>query len=168
MYQFKTLYWGSDNSTMAQFEIGDDMPATELITACMVAAIHENTLVMSRPERGWGLLGGHREEDETPEECVRREAMEEAAVELDDLVHIGGWRIKKMFESPENVAYPAEAYQPLFVSRVADVKEYVPQLEIFERAFVPFDKVEEYHHAFDDFSEVYNFLQTHPDFKRLL
>ncbi|MBR6184795.1 MAG: 8-oxo-dGTP diphosphatase [Clostridia bacterium] len=33
----------------------------------------------------WIGIGGHVEEDESPEECVRREAMEEAGMELNDL-----------------------------------------------------------------------------------
>ena len=33
----------------------------------------------------WIGLGGHLQEDETPEECVRREVREEAGLELEDL-----------------------------------------------------------------------------------
>ena len=33
----------------------------------------------------WIGIGGHMEEDESPEECVRREAREEAGLELTDL-----------------------------------------------------------------------------------
>ena len=33
----------------------------------------------------WIGIGGHLEKDESPEECIRREALEEAGVELTDL-----------------------------------------------------------------------------------
>ncbi len=33
----------------------------------------------------WIGIGGHLEEDESPEECIRREAREEAGIELSDL-----------------------------------------------------------------------------------
>ena len=33
----------------------------------------------------WIGIGGHLEENESPEECIRREALEEAGVELSDL-----------------------------------------------------------------------------------
>ena len=33
----------------------------------------------------WIGIGGHLEENESPEECIRREAREEAGVELSDL-----------------------------------------------------------------------------------
>lgn len=124
----------------------------------MVMALHEGHVVMSRPARGWGLLGGHREEGETPEECARREAMEEAAVELAELKLVGWWAAEKVFESKENENYPPKALQPLYISSVVKKHDFVPQLEIEERMFIPLEKVGEYHHAFSDFKPVYDYV----------
>lgn len=41
------------------------------------------------------MPGGHREGDETSEDCVRREADKEAAIELGDLKLIWRWKIEK-------------------------------------------------------------------------
>ena len=158
MDQFETIYWGDVASTEVRFEVTDAHPPLEQTTACMVAALHNDTLVMSRPARGWGLVGGHLEEGETAEKCVRRESMEEAAVELGQLRLVGYWKTKKVFESPANAPYPPVGYQLLYISDVTKVHDFVPQLEVLERAFVPFADVLKYHHKVSDFEEVFLYL----------
>lgn len=113
---------------------------------------------MSKPKRGWGLPGGHREGDETPEECVRREADEEASVELGDLELIGRWEAKKKFHSPLNEKYPELAYQLLYVANVTNLKPFKSEHETSERAVVPLSKMHEYHHNFGDFEEIFKYV----------
>jgi len=156
--QFRPVYWGRDKSTRVQFEPVDSMPETEQISACMVVARHGDTIAISRPGRGWGLPGGHREQGETAEECIRREAMEEAGVELGELQMIGRWMTTKLFDSDENSQYPPLAYQLLFVAPVVRVCEYVPQLEVAERAFVLPTALEDLHHNYIDFQDVHRYI----------
>jgi 8-oxo-dGTP diphosphatase len=159
-HTFKKIYWGPDQSTEVIFEATDELPPIEQITACIVAALHDNdNLVLSRPERGWGLIGGHIEPGETPEECVCREADEEAAAVLGELQLIGRWATKKRFHSPHNEKYPERGYQLLYLAPVLELKEFTPQLEIFERAVVSFSEIHQYHHRFDDFADVMHYIQ---------
>jgi 8-oxo-dGTP diphosphatase len=155
---FKTIYWGSDRSTEVMFEPVSELPPVEQVSACMVVALHEDGVVLSRPKRGWGLVGGHREPGETAEECLRREALEEAAAELGELRLIGRWKTQKVFESIENAAYPPVAYQLLYVAKVARMNVFVPQLEVEERMVVPLKELSQHHHNFADFEDVYEFI----------
>jgi 8-oxo-dGTP diphosphatase len=155
---FKTIYWGSDRSTEVVFEPVSELPPIEQVSACMVVALHEDGVVLSRPKRGWGLVGGHREPGETAEECLRREALEEAAAELGELRLVGRWKTQKVFESFENAAYPPVAYQLLYVAKVTRMNEFVPQLEIEERMVVPLKELSQHHHNFADFEDVYEFI----------
>lgn len=158
-HAFKTAYWGEDLSTEVVFEATEEFPELELVTACMVIARHGNdTIVFSKPERGWGLPGGHREEGETAEECLHREAMEEAAMTLENLELIGRWATKKRFHSPHNAKYPDTGYQLLYVADVKDLHDFTPQLEISERAVVPISSVKDYHHDPDNFMPVLNYV----------
>ncbi len=60
-------------------------------TVSVVAVItNENAEVLIldhffRPRSSWGLPGGFLDSDETPEKAIRRELMEEAALELTDV-----------------------------------------------------------------------------------
>ena len=158
MQTFRKIYWGSDRSTEVQFEAVTELPPAEMISACMVVALHEDGVVLSRPKRGWGLLGGHREPGESAEECIRREALEEAMAELGELRLIGRWQTRKVFESTVNAAYPPVAYQMLYIADVTKLGDFAPQLEIEERMIVPLSKLPELHHNFTDFEEVYEFI----------
>lgn len=157
-YNFKTIYWISDHSSEVNFQPISALPDKELVSSCFVFALHEDGVIMSRPERGWGLPGGHREGEETPEECVRREADEEASIELGDLRLIGRWEAKKKFHSPLNEKYPEIAYQLLYVADVTKVLPFKKEYETSERAIVPLPKVKEYHHNFDDFEEIFKYI----------
>lgn len=157
-HTFKTIYWGDDQSTEVIFEAITELPPQDLITACMVIALHSgDSIVLSKPERGWGIPGGHREEGETAEGCLRREAMEEAAITLENVQLIGRWSTKKRFHSPHNAKYPDQGYQLLYVADVKELSDFAPQLEITERIVVPIFEVKNYHHDMDNFMPVFNY-----------
>ncbi len=155
---FPVIYWGDDQSTEVQFQPADELPDNELVSACFVFAEHNGTVAMSKPQRGWGLPGGHRETGESAEECLRREAMEEAGVELGELRLIGWWATVKRFESEHNRQYPDRAYQLLYVADVVKVHDFTPAHEVAERAFVPVREVGQWHHDNENFQEIYEFI----------
>jgi 8-oxo-dGTP pyrophosphatase MutT (NUDIX family) len=68
--------WG-DNIKWKLYD-SKTLPSTELITAVFCVAIDANDkIVLARSERGWGLLGGHIEDDEELVATLTREAEEE-------------------------------------------------------------------------------------------
>lgn len=157
-YSFKTVYWISDHSSEVNFEATNELPDKKLVSSCFVFPLDKGGVVMSKPKRGWGLPGGHREGDESAEACVRREAYEEASIELGDLELIGRWEVKKKFQSPLNAKYPDLAYQLLYVAKVTKLKSFKKEFETSERAVVPFSKVKEFHHNFDDFEAIFKYI----------
>lgn len=59
------------------------LPPADLCSAVMCVAIRDNKVILARSERGWGMLGGHIEGDETFEETLYREALEEGGFIID-------------------------------------------------------------------------------------
>jgi 8-oxo-dGTP pyrophosphatase MutT (NUDIX family) len=70
-----------------------DLPPMELCTAVMCVAIADGKTVLTRNERGWGLLGGHIEDGESLEDALRREAREEGGFIIDQC---GVFAVKKI------------------------------------------------------------------------
>jgi len=73
--------WG-DGIAWELYETSE-LPPEELCTAALCAAIIGNRVVLACSERGWGVLGGHREDDETLAETLKREAREEGGFVID-------------------------------------------------------------------------------------
>lgn len=121
--------------------------------------VHDgNTLLMSKPTRGWGLPGGHVEGEESTRQCAEREVYEEAAVQVANLKLVGGWKAQKIRDTDSNKKYPATAYQLLYVARVKQVDKFTPQHESTDRGFFAFDKVPKYHHNFEPFAEIFRYV----------
>lgn len=156
---FPVIYWGSGKSTAARFTPLNYMP-TVPITSCFVVAITpEGKIAIARPKRGWGLPGGHVENNESAEDCVRREAAEECGITLGKVVVIGGWLAKKIKETSTNLKYPKQAYQLLYLATIDHIDEkYKPQYEILERSFVSVEDFPKYHHDFVNYEPIYIYI----------
>ena len=152
-YNFPVIYWGK-NSTKVQFEIFTKMPRNAQVTSCMVFVKKDNSLLLSRPERGWGLPGGHKEILESPEGCAMREVPEETGVMIKNIELIGGWKAQKIRHTEANNKYPEVAYQLLFLADVAKINKFTPEYETLERKFVKYDDINKYHHEYEQFSEI--------------
>lgn len=53
----------------------------------------EKWLMVRNKFRGWEFPGGHKEQDETEFETAKREAFEEAGVEIHNLQYVGFYRL---------------------------------------------------------------------------
>lgn len=67
-----------DDGISWEFYLTNELPPRELCTAVFCLAIHnEEAIILTKTKRGWELLGGHLESDETLEQCLLRESHEE-------------------------------------------------------------------------------------------
>lgn len=154
---FPVVYWGN-RSSRVQFEILSAPPNRELVTSCMVYVCHKNKILLSKPERGWGLPGGHREQNESAEACAIREVYEETGIEISNLQLAGGWKIEKLRQTQSNKRYPKLSYQLLITAKVKAIGEFNPKHESIERIFVKPNEISSYHHNFKPHAAVFNYL----------
>lgn len=72
-----TGHW-DDNQAWELIQ-SDTMPDARLCTAvyCLAILANTNEVVLTRNRRGWEMLGGHIEPDETVEQALVRECLEE-------------------------------------------------------------------------------------------
>jgi 8-oxo-dGTP pyrophosphatase MutT (NUDIX family) len=117
--------------------LDDTLPPRHLITSALALAFHEGNFLMTNlHQRGWDIPGGHIEPGETPEQTMRREVMEEAAVELENVRLLGYQRIRLLGEVPEDYRYPQpESFQVLYTATVANVLPFTPTPEAGDRTF---------------------------------
>ncbi len=155
---FPLTFWGEDKSTSARFEISDVLPPIDQITSCFVLPIYRGRIVMVKAPRGWGFPGGHREVSEQPEDCIRREALEEASIELGSLTLIGYWKAIKEFDSPFNQKYPPIAYQLFYLSEVSSLLPFVGIYETKERALITPEELKKIHQNYDSIEYIMKFV----------
>lgn len=104
-------------------------------------------VMVNLDSRGWDIPGGHMEEDETPEECFAREAMEEACISGSSTM-IGYVLVDNREDptfDPDTSKYPAIGCQIYYRMDVEEVGCFVQDFESNERGFFPVSEVSHQH-----------------------
>ena len=99
--------------------------------------------------RGLSIPGGHIEPGESPDACLIREAMEEAAVELVDVALLGHIVTDHTVNPSYTGRYPHRAAQAMFVASVKRLREFRPAEDSTERRLVPIDALPSLHHEWN-------------------
>ena len=132
------------------------LPPIEKITSVHGLCFkNDDFLLVDLPHRGWDFPGGHREKDETPEECIKREAMEEAYVE-GQITQIG-YIIVDHSENKnwsEDSQYPKVGYQVFYRMDVQTLHPFQGFYESNQRIFIHPSEVREYYSKWTDFYEM--------------
>lgn len=143
-----TLQGKWDENVSWEFYLSDQLPDAALCTAvyCLAVLPHRNEVVLARNHRGWEMLGGHIEPDETIEHALIRECQEEGGFTPESYKLFGYRKITSKQPMPHNQRdghYPfPTSYIPHFVAVSALPLQAPTGEEIYESKVFPLDELE--------------------------
>lgn len=110
-----------DEISSWEFFLSDELPPIALCVAASCVGIMEPSgdVVLSRTHRGWSTLGGHIEDNETPEQTMRREALEEGGFRVERQQLLGFRKVtnsKQLFSKQTGKPYPPVSYIPWYIA----------------------------------------------------
>jgi 8-oxo-dGTP pyrophosphatase MutT (NUDIX family) len=132
-----------------------ELPPLELITSVHGFCFWEGKVLLVDLSRGLDIPGGHREPGETPEECFRREAMEEGYVR-GGACELLGHLIVDHSENPgwqPGGKYPQIGYQVFYRMEVTEVLPFRAEFESARRIFVTQDEVKDHWHGWSQLGQ---------------
>jgi 8-oxo-dGTP diphosphatase len=145
--------WGEAKVKLT-WKSNSQLPFKDLITSVHGFCFHENKLLLvNLNHRGWDFPGGHIESKETPEECFKREVMEEGYVSGE--CRLLGYIIVDHSYNPkwdENSPYPKIGYQVFYRMDIKQLHNFDAEYEAAERTFINPIEVSDYYH---DWHELY-------------
>lgn len=121
------------------------------VTSCFLIAKYPSaptSILMTKNPRGLDFIGGHLEDNETPFETVKREAMEEAGIDLHKSRLLGAIHVFDNEWTKES-KYPESAYQLFYLSDTFDgfnLLSFKGEHECSERLWVDLSDIEKEHH----------------------
>ncbi len=147
----KYVYWGEAKVKLT-WKCEQQLPPRERITSvhgfCFKA---DKLLLVNVTPRGWDFPGGHIEHEETPEECLKREAYEEGYVT--GSCSLLGYIIVDHNENPnwdERSPYPKLGYQVFYRMDIDQLHDFKAKHESLERILVNPSVVTKYHHKWNE------------------
>lgn len=114
-----------------------------------------NKLLIVKNGNTWTIPGGHPEVNETPQETLERELMEEACVTIKDVKYLGAVEVVENGET---------YYQLRHVARLSEILPFETEWETSERKFVNLDDL----HNFITWSKGITFSQQIDSAKKVL
>lgn len=113
-------------------------PLSQITSALGLCLLDGRILLVDIAGRGFGPPGGHLEPGEGPEDCVRRELLEEACVRVGECRLFGYISIDHS-ENPlwqPGGKYPLVGYMLFYRAEIVEVLPFVREYEAVRREFV--------------------------------
>jgi len=131
-----------------EFVDTDEKPDVNLCTAVFCIVYFRNKLLIVRHKtRGWELPGGHVDPNETLEEALRREVLEETGAVTDDLNFAGYKKVSPpqpipLRDSDGFYPYPY-SYVPYFYSEAEELMNVPLADDVLDTALVSYTQAQE-------------------------
>ena len=144
------MNWG-DARVKLTFEKSNVLPQNHLITSVHgFCFLNNQLLLVDLKDRGWDFPGGHIEPGETPEECLKPEALEEGYIE--GKCELLGRIIVDHSENPlwtENSSYPKIGFQVFYKMNITRLLPFEGKYESVQRMFINPNDVSSYYHEWN-------------------
>ena len=148
------VLWG-ESVVKLSFEKRLELPPAHLITSAHGFCMYEGKLLMvDLNERGWDFPGGHIEVNETPEECFKREALEEGYVE-GNCTLLGAIKVDHT-DNPmwiEGGGYPKIGYQVFYKMDITKFHPFLAEHESSRRQLIIPSEAAKYHKGWNELFE---------------
>ncbi|MFA7628106.1 MAG: NUDIX domain-containing protein [Candidatus Dojkabacteria bacterium] len=123
----------------SRFHLSKKLPKDILITSAFTFPIKGNSILLILDKKDfWNPPGGHVEKNESIEECIKRETLEEGGVEIKDIKPLGYLEIE--ITKNKSHRYPQRTIMPITYSQITKVDETWKAIEAKERRFVTYDE----------------------------
>ncbi|MFD1020831.1 NUDIX domain-containing protein [Thalassobacillus hwangdonensis] len=142
--------WGSDHVKLT-WKPSSTLPNRNLITSVHGICFSEDQVMLVHlKDRGWDLPGGRIKETESPEQCLKREVMEEGYVSGE--ASLLGYIIVDHTENQNwkaDYPYPKIGFQVFYRMDISEVHTFEAENESITRVFIDKEKVAEHHHEWN-------------------
>lgn len=136
--------WLPDNARLSLYRI-DRLPERELISSvhafCLEGA---KLLFVKHQNRSWDIPGGHLEAGESAEQALKRELLEEAAVQIEQPEPVACLQVAFGKPYPQSLKYPVPiSYLVIYKTYVKEMLEFAAHYETTERKFFTVQEISE-------------------------
>ena len=139
--KYTDIAWLPPDSEISLIK-SEKLPVEEFVTSVHTLCFSdEKFLMIKHDERGWDIPGGHMKPDETLEEALKREVLEEAGATLSESKCFAYYKIQINGPRPPDYSYPyPNGYIVCYLSKLGSLLEFKGEFETSARALFPPDE----------------------------